>query len=65
MATHKYDKCKVCEERTQNIININLTKVPICELCITSIFIQQANWYVERHKFDPIMLRKGKKGVHY
>ena len=44
-------KCKVCDKKTNVVFNINLYAVHICEDCATSIFIQQAQWYV-RQKYD-------------
>lgn len=41
-------KCKVCGDKTSVIFNIDLKAVHICESCATSIFIQQAQWYVKK-----------------
>lgn len=40
-------KCKVCGDKTEVIFNIDFKATPICENCATSIFLQQAKWYVE------------------
>ncbi len=40
-------KCKICGEKTKNVFNIDFNATPICESCATSIFLQQAKWYVE------------------
>lgn len=45
--------CKVCGNKTNTIFNIKLKKVYICENCATSIFLQQALWYVETAKLNP------------
>jgi hypothetical protein len=42
--------CRVCGNPTKNLFNISFSKAPICEYCAESIFIQQANWYVEKSK---------------
>lgn len=39
--------CKVCGSETTTVFNINLTATPICESCAASIFIQQAQWYMQ------------------
>lgn len=39
--------CKVCGDKTENVFNIDLKAVPVCECCATAIFLQQANWYVK------------------
>lgn len=39
-------KCKVCGNKTDVVFNIDFRATPICEDCATSIFIQQASWYV-------------------
>ena len=39
------NKCKLCDEPTNVIFNIDFTATPICELCARAIFIQQAAWY--------------------
>lgn len=43
-------KCKVCGDKTNNVFNINFKAIPICENCATTIFLQQANWYVKTQK---------------
>jgi hypothetical protein len=40
-------KCKVCEFETEVIFNIDFKEISICENCATSIFLQQARWYVD------------------
>ena len=45
-------KCKICQDKTNVIFNINLKATPICEPCATSVFIQQATWYVRTIKND-------------
>lgn len=40
-------KCKLCGDPTDVIFNINLKATPICEYCASSIFLQQAQWYVK------------------
>ena len=40
-------KCNVCGEKTEVVFNINFKAKPICESCATSIFLQQAQWYVK------------------
>jgi hypothetical protein len=37
--------CRVCDNETSNIFNIDLKQVPICERCAVTIFVQQAIWY--------------------
>ena len=44
------NKCKICNSKTDNIFNIDFKATPICESCATSIFAQQAMWYVRSHK---------------
>lgn len=46
--------CKICEELTESIFNINLKATPVCENCARLIFIQQAQWYIKTHKEDKI-----------
>lgn len=41
------EKCKLCEEETENRFNIDFKAVPICEGCATAVFIQQAMWYAK------------------
>ena len=33
--------CKVCEQPTEIVFNINLKAVPICESCARAITVQQ------------------------
>ena len=40
-------KCKVCGNDTEVVFNIKFKATPVCESCATSIFLQQAKWYVE------------------
>lgn len=40
--------CKVCDEKTENIFNINFKKVPICESCAVSITTQQVYWWADQ-----------------
>ena len=42
------ENCKLCSEPTDVVFNIELNATPICENCASSIFIQQANWYVKQ-----------------
>jgi len=37
--------CKTCEVMTDNVFNIKLRPVAICEDCAKQIFIQQAKFY--------------------
>ncbi len=37
--------CRICDNETSNVFNIDLKQVPICERCAITIFIQQAIWY--------------------
>ena len=50
-------KCKICGDKTKVAFNIDFKKVPICEGCAESIFLQQAQWYVKQgpevRKGDP------------
>ena len=41
-------KCKLCGEETKVGFNIDFELVPICEACASSIFLQQASWYVRQ-----------------
>lgn len=43
-------KCKLCGDETKTSFNIRFKSVSICELCATSIFVQQAHWYAELSK---------------
>lgn len=43
-------KCRICKTPTEVGFNINLDLVPICESCATSIFIQQASWFVKENR---------------
>lgn len=43
---NKKEACKLCGNMTAAVFNINLRAVPVCESCSSSIFIQQASWYV-------------------
>jgi hypothetical protein len=36
----------ICGDKTEVIFNINFKATNICEGCATSIFLQQAQWYV-------------------
>ncbi len=45
-------KCKVCTSKTNVVFNINFKAVSICESCATSIFIQQASWYVNHKNIE-------------
>lgn len=45
--------CKVCEDPTDSVFNINFKAVPICENCATRIFIQQAMWYAKGEAVTP------------
>lgn len=36
------NKCKVCNDKTEVVFNIDFKPTPICEGCATAIFIQQA-----------------------
>ena len=40
-------KCRICDNDTENIFNIEFKATPICENCATSLFLQQAKWYTE------------------
>jgi hypothetical protein len=40
--------CKVCKCKTKVVFNINFKAIYICEDCASSIFIQQAKWYIEQ-----------------
>jgi hypothetical protein len=40
-------KCKLCKKKTENYFNINFELVSVCEDCASTIFLQQANWYVK------------------
>lgn len=42
------DKCKICDEPTRSVFNINFKAVFICESCAVRIFLQQANWYAKQ-----------------
>ena len=44
--------CKVCGKQTENVFNINLKAVSICEPCANSIFIQQALWFTTNLKVN-------------
>lgn len=50
MGKNKKNRCKVCDNETESVFNINFKAVPICESCATKIFIQQAMWYVKQEK---------------
>lgn len=39
--------CKICNELTDIVFNVNFEATPICEDCAQRIFIQQAMWYVK------------------
>jgi hypothetical protein len=39
--------CRVCDNPTKTIFNINFSMAAICEDCAKSIFIQQATWYIK------------------
>lgn len=40
-------KCRICSVKTPVGFNIKFKLVHVCEECATSIFIQQATWYVQ------------------
>lgn len=42
-------KCKVCNDKTSSVFNIDFKAVPICESCATRIFLQQAVWYSQQN----------------
>lgn len=48
MAKNKLQPCKVCNTKTRVVFNIDFKAVPICEGCACSIFLQQANWFVQQ-----------------
>lgn len=39
--------CKVCGDKTNVVVNIKLKAIPVCNSCCSSIFIQQARWYID------------------
>ena len=41
------ENCKICGFKTEVVFNIDFKATPICEDCASSIFIQQASWYVK------------------
>jgi len=41
-------KCKICDEKTNSIFNIDFKAVHICESCAVRIFLQQAHWYAKQ-----------------
>lgn len=49
--------CKICNQDTNIVFNISFKPTPICESCASSIFIQQAQWYVKtinpKQKIEP------------
>jgi len=47
-------KCKLCEEETEVVFNINFKATPICESCASRIFLQQAQWYTQQKEILPI-----------
>lgn len=51
--------CRVCDAPTETIFNISFSAASICESCANSIFLQQAQWYVQNNKpmNKPIMER--------
>jgi ribosome-binding protein aMBF1 (putative translation factor) len=51
--------CKLCGDKTVNVFNIKLNKIPVCEECATAIFIQQAHFYVEK-KYEIVPEKKPK-----
>lgn len=60
------EKCKLCDEITGNVFNIDFEAVPICEDCATAIFMQQAQWYSKHlyeHRKNKHRLDKRKKSA--
>ena len=47
-------KCKICGKKTSIIFGIMFKATPICEPCASSIFSQQAMWYIKNAPFNPI-----------
>lgn len=43
--------CVICDAETDNVFNINFKKKHICEDCANSIFLQQANFFVNEYYF--------------
>ena len=41
------NRCEICNSETEVGFNINFKLVYICEDCASSIFLQQAQWYVK------------------
>lgn len=42
-------RCKVCDNKTKVVFNIDFKAVQICERCAATLFLQQAKWYAETH----------------
>ena len=53
--------CKICNELTDVVFNVNFEATPICEYCAESIFIQQAMWYVKEKDVNKARKRKQEK----
>lgn len=53
--------CKICEDLTENVFNVNFEATPICEACAQRIFIQQAMWYIKEKDVNKARKRKQEK----
>lgn len=42
-------KCKLCNNNTTTIFNIDFKAIHICESCANSIFLQQATWLANKN----------------
>jgi ribosome-binding protein aMBF1 (putative translation factor) len=40
------EKCKICGNNTNSIVNINFKKIPLCNSCASCIMIQQAQYLI-------------------
>ena len=54
--------CKICNESTEVVFNINFEATPICEDCAQRIFIQQAMWYIKESNVNKARKRVKDKG---